>query len=157
MSEVMEVLYPPSYLNIPQTLDPEATPPAYESRPTMHSNSPEVLSPCILSREGREFESPALAGCRLIPQGLLTSSMVPPSYSLSDADTPSLNCAIPSLQSPGSGSQLPIADIDFEPLECSVDELPTYSRFDSSPPRIQPAPDVLGPYPHISILSTHLE
>ena len=34
------------------------------------------------------------------------------------------------------------------------DALPAYSRFDMGSPRSQVAPDVLGPYPHISVLNT---
>ncbi|OAX42267.1 hypothetical protein K503DRAFT_374866 [Rhizopogon vinicolor AM-OR11-026] len=154
-SEVMEVLYPPSYLNRPQGLDPEATPPAYESRTIVPSNTPKVQSPCISPQEDGELELLVPASSRLMrhtPQGLLTPSTESvPSYNLSDTDTPFLDLALPSAQSPRPRPQLPITGIGLEYPECDRDEPPAYSRFDSSRPRFPTAFDILGPYPHISI------
>jgi hypothetical protein len=155
--EVMEVLYTPSYLGIPETLDPEDTPPAYESRPMMPSNAPKVQSPCIFSRESRELDSLVPGSSRhtpYTPRGILTPPTVPvSSYNLSDTDTPCFDFTVPSAHPPPSRlrPQLPITGVDLGSPECDRDQPPSYSLFDSSRPPFPRAFDMLGPYPPISV------
>ncbi|KAG1737633.1 hypothetical protein EDB19DRAFT_1717012 [Suillus lakei] len=157
-SGVLEVLYPPSYLNTPPALDPESGPPAYELRPTVPPNTPEV-QPLISSRKGRDFIpfTPRLP--HSTPESAPTPSMEPVSYNLSD--TP-LDITVRSAQSPRrrSSSRIvrqPITGLGLEyPREDDNAEPPAYSRFDSSRPRFPAASDILGPYPHISMLSPNL-
>ncbi|KAG2150476.1 hypothetical protein DEU56DRAFT_780200 [Suillus clintonianus] len=80
---VMEVLYPPSYLNTPSTLDPEARPPAYELRPTVPPNTPQ--SP-------RSRPSPRIARQPITGLGLEfpeeANNVEPPAYSRFDSSRP---------------------------------------------------------------------
>lgn len=156
-SEVMKVLYTPSYLGIPQALDPKDPPPPYKPRPMLPSNAPKVHSSCILSREGRELDSLVPGSPRhtqYTPRGIITHPTVPvSSFNLSDADTPCFDFAVPRAHSPPSRSrpQLPITGIDLGSPECDKDQLPSYSLFDSSRPPFPRAFDMLGPYPPISV------
>lgn len=152
-SEVLEVLYPPSYLDTPTALDPEASPPAYELRPTVPPNTPRDQLPPISSRDGMDLVPFTPRPPQLTPS---TDSVSP--YHLSD--TP-LDVAVPSSQSP----RQPLTGIARQPITGNlleshgkVDnvELPAYSRFDSSQPQFPAASDFLGPYPHISMLSPNL-
>lgn len=159
-SGVLEVLYPPSYLNTPPALDPEAGPPAYELPPPVPFNTPQVQPTLISSREGRDLIpfTPRLP--QLTSEGVPTLPMEPLS---SDhlSDTP-LDVTVPSAQSPHCQSSTrlarqPITGLGLEYLTEADDvELPAYSRFDPSRPRFPAASDTLGPYPHISILSPNL-
>lgn len=152
--EVMEVLYPPSYLGIPETLDPEDTPPAYESRPMMPSNAPKAQSPCSCSREGRELDSLVPGSSRhttYTPRGILTPPTVPVSSdNLSDTDTPWPDFTFIPPRSPPPLRRL-ITGIDLGSPECDRDQPPSYSLFDSSRPPFPRAFDMLGPYPPISV------
>ncbi|KAG1775323.1 hypothetical protein EV702DRAFT_1117824 [Suillus placidus] len=158
-SGVLEVLYPPSYLNTPMALDPEASPPSYELRPTVPPNTSQVQPRLISSREGRDLIpfTPRLP--QITPEGVPVPSTEPvSSYHLSD--TP-LDVAVPSAPSPRRPltriAGQPITGLGLEPLqEADNVEPPAYSRFDSSRPRFPAASDTLGPYPHISILSPDL-
>lgn len=153
-SGVLEVLYPLSYLDTPTALDPEASPPAYELRPTVPPNTPQDQLPPISSRDGMNIV-PFIPH----PPQLTPSTDPVSSYHLSD-DTP-LDVAVPSSQSP----RQPLTRIVRQPItgnslesheEVDNVELPAYSRFDSSRPQFPAASDILGPYPHISVLSPNL-
>ncbi|KAG2119520.1 uncharacterized protein F5147DRAFT_664437 [Suillus discolor] len=152
-SEVLEVLYPPSHLDTPTALDPEASPPAYELRPTVPPNTPQDQLLPISFRDGR-----GLVPFTPCPPQVTPSMDAVSSYHLSD--TP-LDVAVPSSQSP----RQPSTGIVRQPITgCSLEshkevdnvEPPAYSRFDSSRPRFPAASDILGPYPHISMLSPNL-
>ncbi|KAG2078809.1 hypothetical protein BDR04DRAFT_4602 [Suillus decipiens] len=158
-SSVLEVLYPPSYLNTPPALDPEASPPAYELPPTAPPNTPQVQPPPISSRDGRDLIPFAPHQPLLTPDGVPTPSTEPvPSYHF---DT-SLDIAVPSAQSPRHRqttrvARKPMIGLGLQfPTEADSVEPPAYSRFDSSRPRFPAAFDTLGPYPHISILSLNM-
>lgn len=56
------------------------------------------------------------------------------------------------MQTPRAGKEW-VAELDTEGVDNS-DPSPAYSRFDIGLSRSQVAPDMLGPYPHISILSS---
>ncbi|KAG1770438.1 hypothetical protein EDD22DRAFT_865958 [Suillus occidentalis] len=155
-SGVLDVLYPPSYLNTPPALDPEASPPAYDLPPAIPPNTPQDQPTLISSREGRDFIpfSPRL------PESVPTHSTEPLSaYRLPDT---SLDATVPSAQSSHSRSspriaRQPIIGLGLEhPTEADDGELPAYSRFDPSRPRFPAASDILGPYPHISVLSPNM-
>jgi hypothetical protein len=159
-SGVLEVLYPPSYLNTPPALDPEASPPAYDLPPTIPPNTPQVQPTLISSREGRDFIPFTPRIPQLTPEGFPTPSTEPSStYHLSNT---TLDATVPSAQSPHCRSSNRImrqATIGLgleHPTEADNTELPAYSRFDPSRPRLPAASDTLGPYPHISMLSPNL-
>ncbi|KAG1734749.1 uncharacterized protein EDB91DRAFT_1146674 [Suillus paluster] len=155
-SEVMEVLYPPSYLNTPSALDPEASPPAYELRPTVPPNTPQVQPPLALSLSGKGLiPSAPYPHCTCEGFPIFTAKQMP-SYDLFDIDT-LLDVAVPSAQSPTSRSSRrtrrsqPIIGLGLESPDAA--EPPAYS---SSHPQFPAASDSLGPYPHISLLSPNL-
>ncbi|KAG0706106.1 hypothetical protein DFH29DRAFT_903641 [Suillus ampliporus] len=150
-SEVMEVLYPPSYLNTPSALDPEASPPAYEVQPIVPPNTPQALPPL---REGKGLIPSTPNLTHRTPDG------VPTSYTLLDVAVPSTQSASPRLSpclaEPRRRSG-PIIGLGLESPEApDKDEPPVYSRFESSRPQFPAASDNLGPYPHISVLSPNL-
>lgn len=159
-SGVLEVLYPPSYLNTPPALDPEASPPAYDLPPTIPPNTPQIQSTLISSREGRDYIPCTPRLPQLTPESVPSLSTEPLSaYRLPDT---SLDVTVPSAQPPHCRSsprivQQPIIGLGLEhPTETDDGELPAYSRFDPSRPRFPAASDTLGPYPHISLLSPNL-
>ncbi|KIK40963.1 hypothetical protein CY34DRAFT_806630 [Suillus luteus UH-Slu-Lm8-n1] len=158
-SGVLEVLYPPSYLNTPPALDPEASPPAYDLPPAIPPNTPNTpqTQPALISsREGRDF----IPFTPRLPESVPTISTEPLSaYHLPDT---SLDASVPSAQSPHCRSspriaRQPIIGLGLEhPTEADDCDLPAYSRFDPSRPRFPAASDTLGPYPHISVLSPNM-
>lgn len=155
-SGVLEVLYPPSYLNTPPALDPEASPPAYDLPPAIPPNTPQTQSPMISSCEGRDF----IPFTPRLPESVPTlSTELLSAYCLPDT---SLDATVLSAQSPHCRSspriaRQPIIGLGLEhPSEADDGGLPAYSRFDPSRPRFPAASDTLGPYPHISVLSPNM-
>ncbi|KAG2146488.1 uncharacterized protein EDB93DRAFT_1149373 [Suillus bovinus] len=154
-SGVLEVLYPPSYLDTPTVLDPEAGPPAYELRPTVPPNTPQDQPPLISSQDGGDLVpfTPRLQ--QLAPEGVPTHSADRVS-SFHSSHTPLDPSAQSHFRHPSPRIvRQPIIGLGLESINGDgTVEPPAYSRFDSARPRFPAASDILGPYPHISMLSS---
>ncbi|KAH7888591.1 hypothetical protein F5I97DRAFT_1853909 [Phlebopus sp. FC_14] len=145
-NSIMQVLYPPSYLNTPLA-DPD--PPAYfpgEPSPPMPDELQERGPPIFSRNAPRAGPYPASYPVDVPRTGIPVVG--PP---LPNSRRERASPCVPPL--PGQrrvASRLVGSCVEI-PEE--TEELPPYSRFDTSRPRFPAAPDILGPYPHISILN----
>ncbi|KAF9222524.1 hypothetical protein BS17DRAFT_166695 [Gyrodon lividus] len=129
---IMEVLYPPSYLATPLSLpDPPAYFPGNAPPNPSHEDS-EQRTPLIFSRNAN-----------VQVRGASPPESTPSEDSLGRVP---LYAPLPT----GQHNSL-LASLDVGVVE-EAEPPPVYSRFDDSRPRFPAASDILGPYPHISLL-----
>ncbi|KIJ67897.1 hypothetical protein HYDPIDRAFT_25358 [Hydnomerulius pinastri MD-312] len=144
-STIMEILYPPSYLGTPPALP---DPPAYfpdNPPPPMHEEY-EQRTPLIFSRTAPRTEQPYSSPLPADAPAPGAPLIGPPTSGSSWGRTPSY---VP----PSHGHRpSPLCGLGID-IPDETEALPAYSQFDNSHPRFPAASDILGPYPHISLLS----
>ncbi|KIK98264.1 hypothetical protein PAXRUDRAFT_706516 [Paxillus rubicundulus Ve08.2h10] len=140
---IMEVLYPPSYLGTPLAL---LDPPAYfsgDSPPNPSYEASEQQTSLIFSRTAPNIEGVPVSSRPI------NATALPPGL----PSTESVLGRVPSYIPPPVGqsnSVLTDLGVDVQDVEAP----PAYSQFDNSDSglRFPLASDILGPYPHISLL-----
>ncbi|KAF8844697.1 hypothetical protein BDN67DRAFT_962645 [Paxillus ammoniavirescens] len=143
---IMEVLYPPSYLGTPLALP---DPPAYflgDSPPNPSLEGSEQQAPPIFSRTAPHIEGVPVSSRP-------TSITAQGSPSLGPSPESSLGRAPPHAPPSGGQSNSVLTDLSVDVQE-DPETPPPYSRFDDgdSSIRFPTASEILGPYPHISLL-----
>ncbi|KAH7913159.1 hypothetical protein BJ138DRAFT_668625 [Hygrophoropsis aurantiaca] len=156
-SSIMQVLYPTSFTNTTPQIPAEVAPPAYH----IHTSGP----PRRGRPHARESTSPGDI-CRpgdILPDNIRRHNTIN-AHSNDDQSIPPTMPATPGrridpveqLQDSGR-CRGPLIGLGLEDMGYSADGCvapPAYTRFDTSRgPRSPLAADVLGPYPHISVLA----
>ncbi|KAH7917861.1 hypothetical protein BV22DRAFT_1135058 [Leucogyrophana mollusca] len=156
-SSIMQVLYPTSFTSTPSDLPAEHAPPAYRlhvsgapgnghARRGTGPRPGDIFSDNV-AREGITQSHVIDAQPATLSEGSTETLIMPP--------TPGRRIhPVRQLQDPGHRG--PLIGLGLEDMGYSQDGSvppPAYTRFDAARPRFPMAADVLGPYPHISVLA----